>query len=84
MCAIAGVSRSGFYKWRKRGGKPPKNRVEVLKAARECHKAHATRGYRWVHAYLAQEGKIDCSAEYARKSFAYLGISAETKHKAKK
>ena len=84
MCAIAGVSRSGFYKWRKRGGKPPKNRVKVLKAVKECHKAHTTRGYRWVHAYLTQEGKIDCSAEYVRKAFAYLGISAKTKHKAKK
>lgn len=84
MCEIAGVSRSGFYKWRGRAGRPPKNRTQVLKAVRQCHEEHPSHGYRWVHAYLSKNGEIDCSADYVRRAFACLGISAQTKHKAKK
>lgn len=84
MCEIAGVSRSGFYKWRGCAGKPPKDRTKILRTVSECHENHPSHGYRWVHAYLTKQGKIDCSADYIRRVFACLGISAQTRHKTKK
>ena len=83
LCELAGVSRSGYYKWRKRDGAPPDaKREETLRLVKECHEEHRTHGYRWVHAYLARhvEG-FSASADYVRRCFCYLGISAETKRK---
>ena len=83
LCELAGVSRSGYYKWRKRDGAPPDaKREEALRLVKECHGAHRTHGYRWVHAYLSQhvEG-FSASADYVRRCFGYLGISAETRRK---
>lgn len=56
----------------------------MLKAVRDCHERHPSHGYRWVHAYLTREGKIDVSPDYVRRAFGYLGIRSETKHKAKR
>lgn len=39
LCSLCGVSRSGFYKWRKRGGDPPKDRAKVLRLVQGCHDA---------------------------------------------
>lgn len=83
LCGLCGVSRSGYYKWRKRGGDPPKDRARVLRLVRECHDAHPSHGYRWVHAYLKKNDGITVSAEYVRRCFLYLGIRAETKHRKK-
>ena len=84
MCEVMGVSRSGYYDWRKRDHAKPSDRQAVLEEVRRCHEEHPSHGYRWVHAYLAQHGRISCSADYVRKAFSYLGICAETKHKAKR
>ena len=85
MCEIAGVSRSGYYKWRGRDGVVPAKRSKVLKLVETCHKAHPSHGYRWVHAYLSQnEEGFDVSADYVRRAFRFLGISAQTAHKQKK
>lgn len=83
LCEIAGVSRSGYYKRRKRGGAPPDaKREEALRLVKECHEAHRAHGYRWVHAYISQhEEGFSASADYVRRCFGYLGISAETKRK---
>lgn len=83
LCSLCGVSRSGFYKWRKRGGDPPKDRAKVLRLVQGCHDAHPSHGYRWVHAYLKRSDGITVSAEYVRRCFLYLGIRAETKHQKK-
>lgn len=83
VCELAGVSRSGYYKWRKRDGAPADaRRDEVLRLVRECHEAHPSHGYRWVRAYLSQhvEG-FSASADYVRRCFGYLGISAQTRRK---
>ncbi len=74
------MSRSGYYKWKKRGGEPPKDRAKVLRLVQDCHDAHPSHGYRWVHAYLKKSDGITVSAEYIRRCFRYLGIRAETKH----
>ena len=83
LCELAGVSRSGYYKWRKRDGAPPDaRREETLRLVKECHEAHRTHGYRWVHAYLSRhEEGFSASADYVRRCFGYLGISAETKRR---
>lgn len=44
LCSLCGVSRSGFYKWRKRGGDPPKDRAKVLRLVQGCHDAHPRTG----------------------------------------
>ena len=85
MCEIAGVSRSGYYKWKKRDGAPPAKRAKVLAMVQKCHEEHPSHGYRWVHAYLSQNEKgFDVSADYVRRAFRFLGISAQTAHKQKK
>ena len=78
------MSRSGYYKWRRRGGEPPRDRARVLRLVRECHGAHPSHGYRWVHAYLKRSEDVTVSAEYIRRCFLYLGIRAETKHRGKR
>ena len=83
LCELAGVSRSGYYKWRKRDGAPPDaKREETLRLVKECHGEHPSHGYRWVHAYISRRHEgFSASADYVRRCFGYLGISAETKHK---
>lgn len=83
LCRICGVSRSGYYKWRERGGEPPRDRARILRLVRDCHDARPSHGCRWVHAYLKKSDGIAVSAEYVRRCFLYLGIRAETKHQRK-
>lgn len=78
------VSRSGYYKWKSRAGKPPEDRIQVLRLVQDCHDAHPSHGYRWVHAYLKKNNGITVSAEYIRRCFLCLGIRANTKHQKKK
>lgn len=75
------MSRSGYYKWKKRAGKPPKDRQKVLELVEQTHKKHPSHGYRWIHAYLKRKGLITVSAEYVRRAFGYLDITSKTKHK---
>ena len=84
LCEIAGVSRSGYYKWRGRAEKPSQERQIVLDLVRAAHAAHPSHGYRWVHAYLVQENGVTVSAEYIRQAFRFLGIESKTKHKARR
>lgn len=83
LCELAGVSRSGYYKWRKRSGAPPDNRQYILDLVKKAHEAHPSHGYRWIHAYLVQQESITVSADYIRKAFYYLNIESKTKHKAR-
>lgn len=85
LCEIVGVSRSGYYKWRKRDGTPEqgKRRQEVFGQVQGCHDAHPSHGYRWVHAYLAKHEGMTESADYVRRVFRCLGIESQTQHKKK-
>ena len=65
------------------GRRSPEDRAKIPKLVRKCHDAHPSHGYRWVHAYLAKNDDIGVSADYIRRCFRYLGISAKTKHRAK-
>lgn len=81
ICKLMGVSRAGYYKWKKR---PPSkrdiNREKMIELVRTTHENHRTHGYRWVAAYIRINELIDISENYAYKCFRFLGIKSETKH----
>jgi transposase InsO family protein len=82
LCELAGVSRSGYYKWKNRSKEPPSSdRQYIFDLVDAVHAAHPSHGYRWVHAYLVQNEKIEVSADYIRRVFNILGIQSKTKHK---
>lgn len=77
-----GVSRSGYYKWKKRGKSSlQRHREMVIAIVEEVHTAHPSHGYRWVHAYIRNNYDVECSASFIYKIFRYLGIKSETTHK---
>lgn len=76
------MSRSGYYKWKKRGkSSQEKRREEMIGIVQEVHIAHPSHGYRWVHAYILINYKVKCSASFVYTIFRYLGIQSKTKHK---
>ncbi|HIU88281.1 MAG TPA: IS3 family transposase [Candidatus Avilachnospira avistercoris] len=87
LCQLMGVSRSGYYKWKKRSkSRRDMKREEVISLVDEIHKAHPSHGYRWVAAYLRINHGQTCSDSYIckvfrYKVFRYLGITSKTKHK---
>ena len=83
LCDLAGVSRSGYYKWKGRSKEPPHERKVVLDLVKSAHDAHPSHGYRWIHAFLVLENSITVSPEYIRQAFRFLGIESKTKHKAR-
>jgi len=83
LCELMGVSRSGYYKWKNRGKTNiVEKREKIIALVAIIHAAHPSHGYRWVAAYIRINHKVDCSDNYAYKSFRYLGIKSETKHQA--
>lgn len=76
-----GVSRSGYYKWKKRD-KSERDimREEMIALVETVHADHKTHGYRWTAAYIRLEYGYECSDNYIYKCFRFLGIKAETKH----
>lgn len=76
-----GVSRSGYYKWKKR--KPSSRdltREEMVEKVSDVHGNHQTHGYRWTAAFMRINFGYGISDNYAYKCFRYLGIKSETKH----
>jgi len=60
-----GVSRSGYYKWRKRDKSTRDlRREEVIALVSEVHKAHPSHGYRWVAAFIRVNYQQDISDNY--------------------
>jgi putative transposase len=77
MCAMLGVSTSGYYEWKKR---PPSMTAErrerlklMIKAIFEAN--HGTYGYRRVHAVLARAGE-QVSDELVRQLMRELNLHA--------
>lgn len=81
LCALMGVSRSGYYKWKKRA-KSERDimREEMIALVETVHAEHKSHGYRWTAAYIRLEYGYECSDNYIYKCFRFLGIKAETKH----
>ena len=81
LCALMGVSRSGYYKWKKREKSDRDiKREEMISLVDAIHAKHRTHGYRWTAAYIRLEYGYECSDNYIYKCYRYLGIKAETKH----
>lgn len=78
---MMGVSRSGYYKWKKH---PPSerdiNREKMIELVRAIHERHRTHGYRWTAAYIRVNENIEVCNNYVYKCFRYLCIKSETKH----
>lgn len=84
VCSIMGVSRAGFYKWKKRGkSSRAVDREKLLAKVRETHENHKVHGYRWIAAYLRLNEDISVCDNMVYKCFRYLGITAETSHRSK-
>ena len=82
LCELMGVSRAGYYKWKKRGkSSQEKRREEMIGIVQEVHNEHPSHGYRWIHAYILINYKVKCSASFIYTIFRYLGIQSKTKHK---
>ena len=76
-----GVSRSGYYKWKKREKSDRDlKREEMIALVSEVHVSHPSHGYRWVAAYIRINYGYAFSDNYIYKAFRYLEIKAETKH----
>ena len=79
---MMGVSRSGYYKWKKRGpSETDEHRQYMIELVRSTHEKHKTHGYRWTAAYIRINENVNISDGYAYKCFRFLGIKAETLHK---
>ena len=79
------MSRSGFYKWKKR--EPSKrdiNREQTIATVKEVHQKHRTHGYRWTAAFIRINMGISISDNYAYKCFRFLGIRSETTHRVRR
>jgi len=76
-----GVSRSGYYKWKKRE-KTDRDikREEMIALVAEIHEEHKSHGYRWTAAFIRINYGYECSDNYVYKCFRYLGIKSETRH----
>lgn len=82
LCDLMGVSRSGYYKWKKRGKPKHENqRKKVIELVSQVHSEHPSHGYRWVCAYIKLNHNVVFSENYVYKAFRYLEIKSETKHK---
>ena len=76
-----GVSRSGYYKWKKREkSERDIKREKMIELVSAVHEKHRSHGYRWTAAYIRLEYGYECSDNYIYKCFRYLGIKSETKH----
>ncbi len=75
------VSRSGYYKWKKRyPTQRDINREKMIELVKSTHEEHLTHGYRWIAAYIRINKHIDVSENYVYKCFKFLGIRSQTKH----
>lgn len=81
ICSLMGVSRAGYYKWKKRiPSKRDVNREKMIELVKAVHENHRTHGYRWTAAYIRINEHVSISENYAYKCFKFLGIKSETKH----
>lgn len=82
ICELMGVSRAGYYKWKKRHpAERTFNRIKAIETVGKVHEEHPSHGYRWVAAFIRQNLNQKISDNYVYKCFKHLGIRSETKHK---
>ena len=79
---MMGVSRAGYYKWKKR--EPSKRditREVMVDVVEQTHSKHSTHGYRWTAAYMRHNLNLVISDNFVYKCFRHLGIQSQTRHK---
>ena len=78
------VSRSGYYKWKARDNSEKlAYRREVVESVKKVHEAHPSHRYRWVCAFMYVNYNVKYCENYIYRAFKALGITAQTKHRAK-
>lgn len=76
------VSRSGYYKHRKKGtSRRQLDSMEVAELIMRVHEEHPSHGYRWVAAYIRENHGRKVSDSFAYKIFRLSGIKSQTRHK---
>ena len=84
ICGMMHVSRSGYYKWRKR--EPSRrmlSREKVIEMVKGVHDEHKVHGYRWIAAYIRINLHYSICDNYVYKCCRYLGVQSITKHRAR-
>ncbi|WP_140164424.1 IS3 family transposase [Bacillus thuringiensis] len=80
LCAIAGVTRSGYYKWIKRHAVPSKKQLadtEFKKKILECHtKLRGIYGYRRIQVWLKATYNLHLNHKRIQRLMNELGIKA--------
>lgn len=80
LCELLNVSRSGYYKWKKRGiSVLNQSRYRKLNLVYIVYSKHPSHGYRWTAAYIRTNYGINISDSYVYKCYRYLGIKAVPK-----
>jgi putative transposase len=82
VCSVLGVSRSGYYAWRKRPASKRRLRYQyLLERIKDVHKkSRETYGSPRVHKQLVAEGE-QCGKGYVERLMSANGISAKRKRK---
>ena len=77
MCAVLGVSRSGYYAWQKRGLSRPElaNRALLEEIRAIYHESRGMYGYRKVHAQVAK--KVHCSRNRVARLMRLAGLRSK-------
>lgn len=79
---MMGVSRSGYYKWKRREpSMRDVTRESMVEVVEQIHTEHPTHGYRWTAAYMRHNLNLIISDNFVYKCFRYLGIQSQTRHK---
>ena len=83
LCKLMSVSRSGFYKWRKRMQNPSsrtRSFIGNLMLFKEYHEKYPSHGYRWLNAKIRLDTGQIMSDPYAHKCCKTLGVKSVSKH----
>ena len=76
------VSRSGYYKWKKREpSQRSLSREKVIEMVKREHDNHTVHGYRWIAAHIRINLHYSISDNYVYKCFRFLGIQSITRHR---
>ncbi|PHE88782.1 IS3 family transposase [Bacillus toyonensis] len=85
LCAIAGITRSGYYRWIKRHAEPSKKQLadtKLKKKILECHKKlRGIYGYRRIQVWLKASYNLHLNHKRIQRLMSELGIKAVIRKK---